>query len=141
MRRLLLVAMVFGAASGAQAADMPDFLRGSLTPAPSAPTRNWDGWYAGGQVGYSSAELDFGHATKTMTDFMLRNTVLQAPVEQWALLSKNHAQGTGFGGFVGRNYQWDDLVFGVEANYSYFDRLSTSTSGFNSLEIVNPEIG
>ena len=29
MRRLLLAAMMFGAASGAQAADMPDFLRGS----------------------------------------------------------------------------------------------------------------
>ena len=50
MRRLLLAAVMFGAAAGAQAADMPDFLRGSF-PASSAPTRNWDGWYAGGQVG------------------------------------------------------------------------------------------
>jgi outer membrane immunogenic protein len=138
MRRLLLAAMMFGAASGAQAADMPDFLHGSLTPGPSAPTRNWDGWYAGGQIGYSSAEIDFGHATKTLTNFMLRNTVLQEPVEQWALLSKNHAQGTGFGAFVGRNWQWDDLVFGVEANYNYIDSLASSATNSMSRAIVNP---
>jgi len=109
MRRFLLVAAVFGLASGAQAADMPDFLRGSL-PASNTPTRNWDGWYVGGQIGYSSADIDFGHTTETLTNFMLRNSVLQAPIQQWSLFSKNHAQATGFGGFVGRNYQWEDLV-------------------------------
>jgi hypothetical protein len=38
MRGLVLAAVVFGAVSGAQAADMPDFLRGSIS-APT-PTRN-----------------------------------------------------------------------------------------------------
>ena len=52
MRGFLLAAVMFGAASGAQAADMPDYLRGSIAP-PTA-SRNWDGWYAGGQVGYSA---------------------------------------------------------------------------------------
>ena len=118
MRRFVLAAMMFGAMSGAQAADMPDFLRGSLSAGP-APTRDWSGWYAGGQVGYTSADMDFIHSVKTLSNFMLRNSVLQDPVSQWSLLSKNHAQATGFGAFVGRNYQWDDLVFGVEANYNY----------------------
>jgi opacity protein-like surface antigen len=54
------------------------------------------------------------------------------------LLAKTTTQGTGFGGFVGRNWQFEDLVFGVEANYSYFDRLATSTSDSNSLQIVTP---
>ena len=58
MRRFLLAAMMFGAVTGAQAADMPDFLRGSL-PASSAPTRNWDGWYVGGQVGPSGPLVQF----------------------------------------------------------------------------------
>mgnify|MGYP001340754526 CR=1 FL=1 len=44
----------------------------------------------------------------------------------------------GFGGFVGRNWQYDDLVFSLEANYNYFDSLHTSTTGYNSLDIVNP---
>jgi outer membrane immunogenic protein len=138
MRRFLLAAVMFGAASGAQAADMPDFLRGSIPPSLSTASRNWDGWYAGGQVGYSSADMDFSHAPKTLTNFMLRDGVLQEPISHWSLLSKNHAQATGFGAFVGRNYQWEDLVFGVEANYNYMTSLSSSSTNSMRLLIVNP---
>jgi len=138
MRRFLLAAVMFGAVSGAQAADMPDFLRGSILPTLGTPIRNWDGWYVGGQVGYSSADMDFSHAPKTQTNFTLRNSVLQEPVSQWSLLSKNHAQATGFGAFVGRNYQWEDIVLGVEANYNYMTSLSSSSTNSMRLLIVNP---
>jgi outer membrane immunogenic protein len=138
MRRLLLAAVMFGAASGAQAADMPDFLRGSIPAVVSTPTRNWDGWYVGGQASYSAVESDFSKSVVGLTNFIFRDSVLQQPTSQFNLLAKTTTQGTGFGAFVGRNYQWDDLVFGLEANYSYFSGISTSTSGFNSLEIVNP---
>lgn len=136
MRRLLLAAVICGTATCAQAADMPDFLRGSFAPKP-VPT-NWAGWYVGGQLGYTSAEIDFGHATRALTNFTLRNTVLQEPISQWGLLSKNHAQATGFGAFAGRNYQWDDLVFGIEANYNYVTSLSSSAINSMSRAIVNP---
>jgi opacity protein-like surface antigen len=137
MRRFVLAAVVFGITSGAQAADMPDFLRGSI-PAEQTPSRNWAGWYAGGQVGYSSADMDFSHSVKSLTNFMERNSVLQDPLAQWSLLSNNHAQATGFGAFVGRNWQWEDLVFGVEANYNYMTSLSAQST--NSMErlIINP---
>jgi opacity protein-like surface antigen len=138
MRRLLLAAVMFGAASGAQAADMPDFLRGSIPAVVSTPTRNWDGWYVGGQIGYTSADMDFSHAPQSLTNFTLRNSVLQDPVSQWQLLSRNHAQATGFGAFVGRNYQWDDLVFGIEANYNYMTSLSSSSTNSMALAIANP---
>jgi outer membrane immunogenic protein len=137
MRRLLLAIAMLGTATAAQAADMPDFLRGSLTPV--APVnRNWEGWYVGGQVDYTSSEIDFSHAPKSLTNFILRNSVLADPVSQWSLLSKNHAQGTGFGGFVGRNYQWSDIVLGVEANYNYINRLASSSTNSMALGIVNP---
>jgi outer membrane immunogenic protein len=136
MRRLLLAAAMFGTACGAQAADMPDFLRGSFAPAPA--TKVWEGWYVGGQASYTSAEIDFSHAPKTLTNFMLRNNVLQEPVSQWSLLSKNHGQGTGFGGFVGRNFQWTDIVLGVEANYNYINSLASSSTNSMALGIVNP---
>jgi opacity protein-like surface antigen len=128
MRRLLLAAMMFGAASGARAADMPDFLRGSLAPSLSTPTRNWDGWYAGGQVGYSSASMDFSNSLVGLTNYIYRDSVLETPTSQLSALGKVNAQGTGFGAFVGRNYQWDDLVFGIEANYNYFSNLRGSSS-------------
>src|ERR1700732_5159289 len=137
MRRLLLAAVMFGAASGAQAADMPDFLRGSIPAGVSTPTRNWDGWYVGGQASYSAVESDFSKSVVGLTNFIFRDSVLQQPTSQFSLLAKTTTQGTGFGSFVGRNFQFDDLVFGFEASYHYFDRLSTSTHASNSLEIVN----
>ena len=136
MRGFLLAAVMFGAVSGAQAADMPDFLRGSIPAAPV--TRNWEGWYVGGQVSYSAVASDFSKSVVGLTNFIFRDSVLQQPTSQFGLLPKTTTQGTGFGAFGGRNWQWEDLVFGLEANYSYFDRLATSTSGFNSLAIVNP---
>ena len=138
MRRFLLAAVMLGAAAGAQAADMPDFLRGSVDPGPSVPTRNWDGWYAGGQVGYSAVASDFSKSVAGLSNFIFRDSVLQQPTSEFDVLAKTTTQGTGFGAFVGRNYQWDDLVFGLEANYSYYTKLATSTSGSNSLEITNP---
>ena len=57
MRRFLLVAVMCGAASVAQAADMPDlpFLRGSFTDGLSSAKVNWQGYYVGGQVSYGSS--------------------------------------------------------------------------------------
>ena len=56
MRRFLLVAMVCGAVTGAQAADMPDlpFLRGSVTDGLTSSGVNWQGFYVGGQASYGS---------------------------------------------------------------------------------------
>ena len=60
MRRFLLAAVMFGAASGAQAADMPDFpLRGTLPDGRRADQVNWQGWYVGGQAGYGSSDDEF----------------------------------------------------------------------------------
>lgn len=138
MRRFVLAAAMAGMAFGAQAADLPDLpvLRGSFTPV--AAPRNWDGWYVGGQLGYASGEMDFSHSVRSLTNFILRNSVLQAPVEQWALLSKNHAQATSFGAFGGRNWQWDDLMFGFEVNYTYFTNMQSASSNSMTRTIVNP---
>src|SRR5258708_5732486 len=73
MRRLVLAAVMFGAVSGAQAADMPDFLRGSL-PAGPAPTVNWQGYYIGGQAGYGSSDENFNGSTSNMIAALLANT-------------------------------------------------------------------
>ena len=133
MRRFLLAAVMFGAVSGAQAADLPDFpvLRGSQGL--STPTRNWDGWYAGGQVDYTSVQADFSRSIVGLTNFIFRDSILESAVSQFSLLPKTTTQGSGFGAFVGRNYQWDDLVLGFEANYTYLTSLATSTTGSNVL--------
>jgi opacity protein-like surface antigen len=131
---------MLGSVSAAQAADMPDLpiLRGGFTDGLSKSNRNWDGYYIGGQWGFATSEIDFSHAPKSMTDFMLRNSVLEAPVGGWSLLPKNHVQATGFGAFVGRNWQYYDAVLGVEANYSYMNNLGSSASDQMERMIVNP---
>lgn len=109
-------------AQGAQAADLPDLsdlpvLRGGITEL-SHSTVNWQGAYVGGHVGYSSGTQDFSGATKSLNDFVFRNTNLQDIGSNVSLLGKAHPSGTSFGGFVGWNSQWDDVVLGIEANYS-----------------------
>jgi outer membrane immunogenic protein len=140
MRRFLLAAVMFGAASCAHAADLPDLpvLRGSFPDGLSTATRNWDGWYAGGQVGYTSASTNYSNTIVGLTNFIFRNSVLQPPTSSWSVLNKTAPQGTGFGVFAGRNYQWDDLVFGFEANYNYLNKLASSASNSIALGIVNP---
>jgi opacity protein-like surface antigen len=140
MRGLWLMAAMLGAVSAAQAADMPDLpvLRGTFTDGLSKTTHNWDGWYVGGDVGYSSASVDFSQSIVGLTNFILRDSVLQQPTANWSLLKKTATQGANFGAFVGRNWQWYDAILGLEVNYSYFNTLATSTQSSNSLMIVNP---
>jgi opacity protein-like surface antigen len=72
-------------------------LRGSLAPAPDYI--RWDGWQLGAQAGFSNMESP-GLTTTT------------GPV---------------FGGFVGYNMQWDQLVLGVDVGYTFPSVLDTAT--------------
>jgi outer membrane immunogenic protein len=140
MRRLLLAAVMLGTVSAAHAADMPDLpiLRGGITDGLSKTSHNWDGVYAGGNFGYTTDSTDFTRSVAGLTNFIFRDSVLQGPTSTWSLLNTNTAQATNFGGFVGRNWQWYDAVLGLEGTYTYFNNLKTSSSGYNSLDIVNP---
>jgi opacity protein-like surface antigen len=71
MRRFLLLAVAMsGTVSCAQAADLPDYLRGSLTSG-SAPTINWRGFYVGGQAGYGSSDESFNGSTTTLLNALI----------------------------------------------------------------------
>ena len=118
MRSFFLAAVMFGMATGAQAADMPDFLRGTL-PAGPAPTVNWQGFYVGGQAGYGSSDENFNGSTSNMIAALVANNIIQQTgVANWNLnLGKESSRSSGFGGFTGYNWQWDDVVVGLEASY------------------------
>jgi opacity protein-like surface antigen len=122
MRRLLLAAVVVVGAHGARAADMPDYgpLRGAL---PDGPARvvNWQGFYVGGQAGYGASDMNFTNATKSTVAKLLAYTTIESEmaVSSWPVLGKKSSQGSGYGGFVGYNSQWDDVVVGLEANYMH----------------------
>lgn len=127
MRRFLLAAAMFGTMSCAQAADMPDYLRGSVVP---TPTVNWRGFYVGGQAGYGSSDENFNGSTANMTQALLANTLIEAQmqVSQWNLgLGKDSARAPGYGAFAGYNWQWDDVVLGLEGSYLHGQFGGTAT--------------
>jgi opacity protein-like surface antigen len=123
MRRFLLAAVMLGAVSGAQAADMPDFLRGGFTEAPARATVNWQGPYVGGQWGYGSSDKDFSRTPSTtpLLQALVANTIIEQEmgVSGWsrANFGKLSRRSSGGGAFAGYNSQWDDVVIGVEVSY------------------------
>ena len=140
MRSLVMAVSVFGMVSAAQAADMPDLpvLRGGLTEGLNGARANWDGYYVGGQFGYGTSDMDFSRSAASLTNFIFRNSVLQTPTSTWSVLNKNHVQGSSFGVYVGRNFQWEDTVCGIEVNYNYMNRMVSSSGSSMALNIVNP---
>jgi opacity protein-like surface antigen len=125
---LAALALILMAPAGAVAADMPDFLRGSYSPS----STRWDGFYVGGQAGKTFGTADFSNATGSMVSYMLANTELQGIVSDWTTLSKSSTGSQSYGGFIGYNYQWDDVVLGAELNYN---RMSLGTA---AQDIVGP---
>jgi opacity protein-like surface antigen len=125
MRRFLLVAVMCGAASVAQAADMPDlpFLRGSFTDGLTSARVNWQGFYVGGQASYGSTTSKL--APSANSDLQ---ATFPAGIYNWVSLPQPHSNTTGFGAFAGYNSQWDDVVLGLEANYIHDGIRSISDS-------------
>jgi opacity protein-like surface antigen len=118
MRRIVYALILFGLASPAAAADPGyDFLRGSDTVGPGTYSR-WSGFYVGGQVGYGWASTDFSGSTSSIIAYVLRETDLQNSIapSQWPILGTSTIGAPQFGGFIGYNTQFEEVVFGVEAN-------------------------
>jgi opacity protein-like surface antigen len=138
MRRLLLAAVMFGAVSGAQAADLSDLpiLRGAFTDGLSTTKVNWQGFYIGGQAGYGSSDENFTGSTTNMLNALLDNNVIQQMgVAQWNLgLGKNSSRSSGYGAFGGYNTQWEDVVLSLEGSYLHgsFGGKSSATRALQS---------
>lgn len=123
MRRFLLAVAIGAAAmSGARAADLSDLpiLRGPVGGLSSSRV-NWQGFYAGGQGGFGTSDMDFTGATQAVVQKLLFDTAIDnsGGVSSWPLGSKASVHGSGYGAFVGYNSQWDDVVLGLELNYMH----------------------
>jgi outer membrane immunogenic protein len=117
MRGVLLAAAMVAMSVSAQAADMPDFLRGSLGG--YTPPNSWQGFYVGAQGGYGSSDEHFSGSNGSMLSSLISNTDLVGMgVGGWNLqLGGVSQRSSGYGGFAGYNWQWDDVVLGLEASY------------------------
>lgn len=145
MRRIVLAAVMAVAANGAQAADLPDFsdmpiLRGGLREGLSTSTVNWQGYYAGGQAAYGSADMNFAGSNDALIARALGpNNIITSTVQSvGGAHGKVDLRQSAFGGFVGYNSQWDDVVLGVEANYVHGNFNGASTVAPVPLTYVTP---
>jgi outer membrane immunogenic protein len=118
---VVATAVMLGAMSAARAADLPDLpiLRGGFTDGLTTSRINWEGFYVGGQAGFGSSDEKFAGANANMLAALLDHNVIQEmQVSQWNLgLGGQSARSSGYGGFGGYNWQWDDVVLGIEASY------------------------
>jgi outer membrane immunogenic protein len=125
VRWVLCAALVLAFAPSALADDF--VLRGSQ------PTYHWGGLYGGGQIGYTSSVVNFTKAVGPEIADILRDTSIEADqqISQWSLLGSRNPVSTSYGGFLGYNYEWQNVILGMEVNYNHFT-LAAASSGFLS---------
>jgi outer membrane immunogenic protein len=127
---LLAAVAVVGFASVASAADMPAKVP-TYTKAPMAPPAySWTGWYmglnAGGDWGKSNTSTTVAPGTLSYPPFQVNviNAVVGAPP------STNTSGFTG-GVLGGYNYQFGNLLAGVEIDFEYFRSAGSNTVSGN----------
>jgi opacity protein-like surface antigen len=123
MRRLLILLGLLVPMSDASAGEFElPTLRGSqdFAPPPVVRTQGWGGVYVGGQIGYGNANVDFATSTQTLVAHMLRELALEDQVQpsNWQVLGRVQNGSMNYGGFVGYNNRWEDLILGFEFNYN-----------------------
>ncbi len=127
----LMLAML--AMPAAHAADWPGEgpLRGSYEPPAAAGSGpRWDGINFGATFGLSSMNADFGSGTSNQIAYILRNTTIEneGGVSRWTTLPKTSTNSRQYGGFIGYNWQIEELVLGADITYNRFTSLEASAS-------------
>ena len=118
MRRLVFALSFISVAAPAVAGDN-SWLRGSTSELPT-PYVSWSGFYAGGTVGADFHGLSFSNDGNALLSNVRNSDAIVAAVPMQSLAAPGSVTNAGpsFGGFVGYNYQIDDLVLGLELGFS-----------------------
>src|SRR5438132_184681 len=120
VRWVMCALAMVGLGRNALAADL-DYLRGSSVVEPQYETYDrWSGFYIGAQAGYSNVQMDFTNAAASLIASILRVSTLESGghISQWPVLGRVDRRDVSWGGFMGYNSQWENVVLGVEANYN-----------------------
>jgi outer membrane immunogenic protein len=148
LRRIAGALAIFAAATPAFA---EDFSAPSIPPIEALPPRpvgpatftRWSGFYLGGDFNYTSAHTDFSNATGPLIATSLQDTVVEAQYapSQLQTLGQASANAFGYGGFLGYNVQWQDVITGVEATYTHTSLSVSSTSSGAVSRMFSPPAG
>lgn len=111
-----------------QAAQGADYLRGSQIEQPvEAPPMfgggrfDWSGFYFGGGAGVSDTKFKPSEGLADLVNYPFRNSItgIEANPGSWLSdIPEKRDSGATFFGIVGYNYLFDDVVLGIEADYT-----------------------
>jgi outer membrane immunogenic protein len=130
LRGVIGVLIALALPTSALAGDF-DILRGSV------PTVHWGGVYGGVQGGYSSSDMDFSGGVDPLVADILRSSSLAADLSGWDVLGSMSTARVNYGGFVGYNWEFEDVVLGVEANYNRPSLSGASSSSISRIFVDN----
>lgn len=121
---VLLASFTLGVSAPALGADLDYGVLRGPDYEPEIPVVDWNGIYLGGHGGYSSASTGFKNAYRPLVANEMRYSVAEAEFNASSMLASrgSSTDGASYGAFVGFNYQFDETVVGVEADYTRFDR-------------------
>lgn len=126
-----LGSLTIAAFVGTATAEAADYLRGAY--APDAVTKSegidWAGVYVGGYVGYTGAQVDPSRLRSRLAQEGLPNSTFTSLLQSTINLRKIDKDRTSFGGFAGVNYLWDDVVLGIEVDYTRSALDGSTTAG------------
>lgn len=135
--RALAIACAAATAGIMPRAEAADYLRGAYSgdTAPRSAGVDWAGVYGGVHAGITSGQTDPRPFAQPLTDGALpQSSVLYGPVSALINLKETNKAATSYGGFAGINWLWDDVVLGVEMDYtrSSIKANSTFTGGITT---------
>jgi opacity protein-like surface antigen len=112
-----------------------DLLRGSAPAFGEARSYGWAGVYIGAQVGTAHADLEFSESVRPIARRLLRESIIERDfiISDYSLIPNGNGRAASYGGFVGYNSQWGDIVLGAELNYN---RTSISDAGSDVIERI-----
>lgn len=121
LKRILLGSVALGAlASTALAADLPS--RRAPVPYVAVPVFTWTGFYIGGNLGYA-----FSSDSNVFTTGQAAANVANVAGGARPGVVRLDQDGFSGGGQIGYNYQFGNIVLGVEADAAYTDLSRTTT--------------
>jgi outer membrane immunogenic protein len=122
MRSLVCGLLLASVASPVLAGDLDSsWLRGSSRfPADPPSYQRWSGFYAGGQIAEDFRGVDFRNVVGDSLGHIsgLDGNFQGIPLSSFPQLSSLNTKAPSFGGFIGYNYQIDDIVMGAGLNVS-----------------------
>jgi outer membrane immunogenic protein len=132
-RAVLAFALMAAAAASARAgaADLDgSWLRGPFLPESAPGYVRWDGLMLGATLGYTNMSTDFGTAGSSEIAYILRDSLLQQEFQpsSWTTLPKNVTDSMQYGGFIGYNWQMEQLVLGADIAYNRPSLLASQAS-------------